>query len=173
MENGLTITHLQQIQLNLYIDVYRTTQIGRSIGKTMKDKDLYKRYKKALFSEIDTLCKKMDFKKLTNSDIRESIGKLSEKYDISFGQSQKAINVILKVHCKLYNRNNINQVKKELDCPLDSIVLKELGEKISLKKIIDKSAYCNYQDKIERRVEKYRIDFDDIYDKKHAKGFFN
>jgi len=163
---SLTIT-----QKSLYIVIYNATMIGRSIGKTINKNKLLS-YKQALFLEVVILCKKMDNRTLTNKNIINSIEKLSKKHIISFGQSQKAINVILKNHCLLFEKNNIHSIKKELDCPLDSIVLKHLNIKSSLTKM-NKTNYIKIQNDIQKNLKyKYKIDLDSIWDEQNINKIF-
>ena len=161
---SLTIT-----QKSLYIVIYNATMIGRSIGKSIGKNKLLS-YKQALFLEVVALCKKMDNRTLTNRNIINSIEKLCKKHTISFGQSQKAINVILKNHCLLFDKNNIHSIKKELDCPLDSIVLKHLNIKSSLTKM-NKTNYVKIQDGIQKKFE-YKIDLDNIWDEQNINKIF-
>ncbi|MCD6531190.1 hypothetical protein J7K99_01945, partial [bacterium] len=78
----------------------------------------------------------MEKSELTENNIIAAIESLSNEFGISFGQAQKPINVILKYHFYLTNGND--DIKKELHCPIDSVILKKLGigkSKISLTKI--------------------------------------
>ena len=99
--------------------------ISRSIGRTVKGQKNKKHFKLRLFKKLDNLTTLMDSKKLTENNILKAIENLANEFCISFGQAQKAINVILKYHFYLTNNKNI-QVKKALYCPLDSIILKSL-----------------------------------------------
>ena len=162
---------LKQTQKSLYIIIYNATMIGRSLGKTFKtnvDEEILM-YKQSLFNEIEKLCNKMDNETLTNQEIINTIEKLSLKFNISFGQSQKAINVILKYHYLLFH-NKSEPIKKELDCPLDSIVLKEIKRNISLTKI-DKSNYLDIQKDIQKK-NNYKIDFDIIWDEQNLNKIY-
>jgi len=83
---------------------------------------------------IKNLIKKVDNNSLKNKDIRNSIKELSEKANVSIGASQKSINVYLKVYCILANKSD--QIIEELDCPIDSFIMKENQiKKIPLKNI--------------------------------------
>jgi hypothetical protein len=107
---GLTIA-----QKSVYIIIYNATMIWRSIGKTITKNQILP-YKKALFKEVGILCAKMDKELLSNYDIVRAIEKLCNKFEkLSFGQSQKGINVILKYHFLLSHNNGA--IKMVLDCP--------------------------------------------------------
>jgi len=145
--------------------------ILRSIGKTLKvnsNQKSIKDYKIRLFQELDKLTLKLDQGQLDEPDIINSIQSLVDEFDISFGQAQKAVNVILKYHFHLFNGEN-KDIKSVLHCPLDSVILKHLfaGEKISLTDI-DRALYIIIQRLIEKKGET-KIDFDINWDIQHLK----
>jgi hypothetical protein len=141
--------------------------ISRSVGKTLKSinsKKTVKDFKRRVFREIESLTELMDNDKLSEKDIVNSIETLQKEFDISFGQAQKPINVLLKYHFYL-TRNNNSTIKKILHCPIDSKILEELKEEVSLAKL-NKEKYLELQEKIQKRCET-RIDFDTKWDEKH------
>mgnify|MGYP001614127137 FL=1 len=99
---------------------------------------------------IKNLINKIDGNSLTNEEVRKAIKELSEKSDVSIGASQKAINVYLKFYCILANKSD--EIIKELDCPIDSFVIKENKlSKVSLKNMNIK----NYEEMQNTLKEKY------------------
>jgi len=149
-------------QKSVYLIIFNATMIARSLGKTLKEEEL-KKYKVELFNQLDNLTGKIDNETLKESDILKAIEDLANQFNISWGQSQKAINVILKYHLLL---NSKQKSKSVLHCPLDSIILKELEIKpLSLAKM-DKNKYLEIQTKINERY-KDKIDFDIKWDKIH------
>jgi len=135
----------EKIKLSLLTEFANATQIyRRTIPKNKK-----KPYKENLKRLIKELIEKVDNNSIKNNDIRASILELSEKVGISVGASQKVINVYLKFYCVLGNKPKA--IIKELDCPIDSFVIKENKlKKISLKNIFLKD-YTEMQNILEKR----------------------
>lgn len=159
-------------QKSAYSILYNSTQIARSLGKLRyfkKNPRNLKTFKSDVFNEIEKLTKKIDSNKIKNDDIINSINTIHSRFSkkgVSFGQVQKPINVILKFHFYLCT-NKLDTTKKELDCPLDSTILGELGERVTLINM-DKSMYLQLQEKIllhKNNKYKTKIDVDEIYDK--------
>jgi hypothetical protein len=140
--------------------------IGRSLGRSISKKWRKQRiieFKKCVFNELDRLCRKMDNDTLTTRQIRNSIKRIDKIPNVSYGQAQKAINVILKYHYIIYHFGET--VGSRLDCPLDSFILKLLEENnIPLLKM-NYNCYC----RIQKKIQNPRIDFDDNWDKAHLK----
>ena len=160
---GLTIH-----QKSVYLMIFNATMISRSVGKNIKEGKSVKDFKVSTFQQIEKLIDKMERNELTESDILNAIENLSNEFGISFGQAQKPINVILKYHFYLMNGND--NIKKELHCPIDSVVLKEVGrDRISLTKI-HKEEYLKLQQEIKEKMERRgdtRIEFDTQWDEQH------
>ncbi|HBI81853.1 MAG TPA: hypothetical protein DDY04_07945 [Bacteroidales bacterium] len=155
-------------QKSVYLIIFNATMILRSVGKNIKADKSVKDFKVKVFKELENLTNKMDTGKLTEENIIYSIESLSNKFGISFGQAQKPINVILKYHFYL-TKNNDDHIKKTLHCPIDSIILKELGNSgISLTKIT-KDKYLGIQKEIENRCDT-RIEFDTQWDEQHLQA---
>lgn len=168
---GLTIH-----QKSVYLTIYNATMIARSIGKTFKRKfkkeeaeKKLKEFKIEVFKKLDNLTDLMNTNKLTEKHILTSIRKLKEKFNISFGQAQKPINVILKYHFYLAKGQD-NSMKKVLHCPIDSQKLPELNRSgVPLTKICEE-IYKEIQKKIEVKDEySAKIDLDNKYDEKSLK----
>ena len=153
---------LKTYQKSIYFILFNATMISRSVGKTIKGRKDMKYFKLRLFKKLDNLTTLMDNKKLTENNILKAIENLANEFRISFGQAQKAINVILKYHFYLTNNKNI-QVKNALYCPLDSIILKALKKRKFLTNI-NKEEYLEIQNEIAKRCFP-RIDFDEIWEK--------
>ena len=153
---------LKTYQKSIYFILFNATMISRSVGKTIKGRKDMKYFKLRLFKKLDNLTTLMDNKKLTENNILKAIENLANEFCISFGQAQKAINVILKYHFYLTNNKNI-QVKNALYCPLDSIILKALKKRKFLTNI-NKEEYLEIQNEIAKRCFP-RIDFDKIWEK--------
>jgi len=160
-------------QKSVYLIIFNATMISRSVGKSLKNnkklkgiKDL-KDFKVRVFEELNKLTDLMDKEKLIEENILKSIMILSDEFEISFGQAQKAINVILKYHFYL-TKNKNNNIKRILNCPIDSVILETLNKKgLSLTKINEKK-YLELQQEIETH-HSLRIEFDDQWDKQHLK----
>jgi len=162
-------------QKSVYLIIFNTTMISRSVGKTLKSnssKDMWN-FKVSTFRELENLTDKMDMGQLTENDILGSIRSLSDEFGISFGQAQKPIKVILKYHFYLI-RNEDTNTKRLLHCPIDyKVVLKELFKELGLPSSarpfltdIDEETYLAIQDLIQQRTET-RIDYDTVWDKQH------
>ncbi len=155
-------------QKSVYLIIFNATMILRSVGKSLKenksDKSV-KDFKIKVFKEISKLTDLMGKRVLKGDDILDSIKAISNDFQISFGQAQKPINVILKYHFYLTQIED-NRMKKALHCPIDSKILKALNRSgISLKKI-DKENYLKIQQEIENRTPT-KIEFDTLWDEQH------
>ncbi|MEK6891579.1 MAG: hypothetical protein AABX25_00170 [Nanoarchaeota archaeon] len=109
-----------------------------------------KNYQIKLKEIIMRLTKKVDSDSITNKDIRNAIIELRE-FCGSIGASQKAINVYLKFYSVISNKKDL--VLRELDCPIDSFVIK----KNKLKKIalsnLNLEDYEEMQNKLNQKYE--------------------
>jgi len=164
---------LSNEQKNVYLIIYNATMIARSLGKTFEDqKDLLKKFKKTVFNEVEQLTDKMDKHSLSEEAIINSIKKLKNTYNVSFGQAQKPINVLLKYHYYLYHTDN-KTILEVLHCPLDSVVLKRLGYRsynMLFLTDIEYDTYISLQNKIKKIAPyNYRLYFDRAWDEKHLK----
>jgi hypothetical protein len=158
-------------QKSAYLIILNATMILRSIGTTFKhnnDGKTLKEYKICLFKILCEIFNLIESNEFNENVLRNSIIELANQFSISIGQSQKPINVILKFHYYLNNINN-NDIKKQLDCPIDKIILKELGFTNLSLNAIDLEQYNKLQKIINERVQ-FRIDFDDIWDRQHLEA---
>jgi hypothetical protein len=114
------------------IDLVSPLGIRLSQGKTeMIGKKLEPpAIKKMIFDSILQLSDKADSGTLTNADIRQKILNLVADTGRSVGQFQMIINAYLKYYC-LLKWGEDKAIIKELDCPLDSIIVKQLWKYIS------------------------------------------
>jgi hypothetical protein len=84
-----------------------------------------------------------------------------------------AINVYLKYYCILTNKPE--EIIRELDCPLDSGIIKKFGErfeKIATLGDINFNLYMKFQNHLEKEGNGVRLKPDiEIYDKKRIKEF--
>lgn len=145
--------------------------ILRSIGKTINNKKKLANFKRNLFIVIESLINLMENKRLTDADIIDSISYLKSRFGISFGQTQKGINVVLKYHYRL-NEGKFKSCASILHCPLDSVVMKSLGESKKSLNSVNKKKYVDLQLKIlemNKVIGKYKIDYDDIWDIQNLK----
>ena len=155
-------------QKSVYLVILNATMILRSIGKTFKSNRMkLKTFKKELFKEVVNLTSRMERNILKEKDIIVSIERISKSCKISFGQSQKAINVLLKYHYYLYKRFLKDRVKVELHCPLDSFILDKLRIWESLTNI-GKEEYLLIRQKILKKKFP-RINFDKQWDEQHLR----
>jgi len=152
-------------QKSVYLIIFNATMISRSVGKSLKGNKNVKDFKIGVFKEIDKITDLMDRGKLTEDNILNSIQKLSNKFQISFGQAQKPINVILKYHYYL-TKSHDNQMKRILHCPIDSVILKALGIRGLSLTNINKKKYLEIQKEIQKRCF-FKIEFDTQWDEKH------
>ena len=153
-------------QKSLYIGLFNSTMIGRSVGKIFKkEHKSFKDFKLAILEESENLICKMEKKTLSEKDIIDSLDGIVERFKVSYGQAQKGINVILKYHYQLY-KNLKKYNGKALHCPLDSNILAELKIKDLPLSKIDKEKYLSIQNKI-ANLSDIRVDFDEKYEKKY------
>lgn len=123
MDYGTSLEIVKQVMIPAF---YNESQIGRSVRKKGKA------FKKVLFDTIMGLLSKVDDDILRNQDIREGIKYVAQKTGVSAGQSQKVINVYLKYYCILHGNKRLI---KELDCPLDSVIMKLVWSKMTEEEI--------------------------------------
>ena len=159
---------LSNIQKSVYLTILNATMVLRSIGKTLHSSVKLRKFKRRLFNKLDKLAGLLNTNKLTDSIILKSIETIANEFKISYGQSQKAINVILKYHFYLTNNASL-KMKKVLHCPIDSLILhKELDiYGLSLTKI-DKDKYIKIQKEIESKY-KTKIECDAAWDEEKLK----
>lgn len=153
----------------VYLIIFKAVMNPRALGESFPSHgraERVKRFRALVFTEIEHLCSRMQYESLQTSDIRKSIEHVSSASGISFGQAQKAINILMKYHYFLHDA--VSGAGAELDCPLDNVVLRELGERISLSKM-DRQRYVEIQEKI-AGVTARRIDFDRRWDEQHLRG---
>jgi hypothetical protein len=138
MTKQIEIKKMRDSAKNILVaSFYKETQVGRSIGLSKKKRLNFSR---ELLKSIIKLRKLVDNEKITNTDIRNEIRKLSERARVSIGQSQKVINVYLKFYCLFLGKPE--KILKELDCPLDSTTM---GKKQRMKYIRTMSEYIEWQ----------------------------
>lgn len=163
------IKRMRDYELDIFIATfYKETQVGRSISSSIR-KDRKKintrNFKNDLRQSINKLRNLVDKGTIKNIDIRNEIKKLSEYTGVSIGQSQKVINVYLKVYCLILNKPI--KILKELDCPLDSITM---GGKDKIKNVNTIEQYEEYQKEFEENYG-IRILKDVDYDEERLREF--
>ena len=159
---------LTTYEKSVYLDIFNESMNVRMLGESFPlhgRAERIKKFKWLVFAELEHLCSRMKFESLQTSDIRKSIEHVSTAAGVSFGQAQKAINVLLKYHYFLHDAES--GAGAELDCPLDSVVFRELGERISLSDL-GRDQYIAIQEKI-AGVSTRRIDFDRRWDEQQLK----
>jgi len=155
-------------QKSAYLIFFNATMISRSVGKNLKGNKTVKDFKIKVFEKVCMLTRKIDTATLAEDDIIDSINNLSKEFQISFGQAQKPINVILKCHFYL-TKNSDNNIKKILHCPIDSFNLKRLGRGGIYLTKINKEMYLELQKDIQKRSG-IKIEFDTEWDKQHLRS---
>ncbi len=155
-------------QKSVYLSVLNSTMILRSIGRSLRSKSRVKEFKIRIFKETEILINKIENSILSENDILDSIDKFCDEFSISFGQAQKAINVVLKYHYYMYEDYLDAEIKSVLHCPLDSKILNKLGINNKPLTKIGKKEYLDIQNRIYLR-EPTKIDFDKIYDIEYLK----
>lgn len=157
---------MRLLELELFvIEFNRASQLDRSISKnSCKPK---RGFREALLKTCLTLIKEMDDNTLSNVKIRKEIKTLSMRYDVSYGQAQKVVNVCLKQYMFLTQKY---EFAKELDCPLDSTTMK--GCKISHNRMssVNVSDYEKYQDLFSEKYE-LKLLKDKEYDKQRINNY--
>lgn len=161
---------------------YKEAQMGRSIGRGAQT------FKRELFNSIMTLRCKVDDGTLKNQNIRREIRELAKRTSVSVGQAQKVINVYLKYYCLL---RDITNLIVELDCPVDSGIIKAVLNQPSIKgkhgpksfanlhgatrlKNIDYPTYIFLQERLENMGSGVRLQRDiQSYDKKRIENFLS
>lgn len=153
---------------------YKEDQIGRSLGK--KDKKFKSKFKNNLYKSINKLADLADSNLLNNKDIRREIKNVAKKSNVSLGQSQKTINTYLKYYCVLTGKTQ--KIIKELDCPLDSNIIKKYKNidknlrEIKLKNLNDFKIYEKWQEHLKENGMGIRIEPDVlVYDKQRLDKF--
>jgi hypothetical protein len=178
-ETKCEIEKMREMELKLLIiEFNKASQLDRSFSKTQLSTKNKKKFRDELLEHCMCLMKNIDDGTLGNQVIRGTIEKLTkiDPKNISFGQAQKVINVVLKQYCFIMKKNNL---LKELDCPLDSTTMnvgsaakREYGiEHESLKRVNIKD-YEGYQDIFEKE-HGMRILRDREYDKERIQNFLN
>ncbi len=141
--------------------VSKSKSLGKKLSENYKNRKI-RIFRKETFSEFKKLIKKIDKNNLEQKHIHDSIKCISKNSHTSFGQAQKGLNVLLKYYCHLIYHNKRKRIVKELDCPLDSFILKELHQSIFLNHM-NEEMYMAIQKSIPTAS---RIVFDYRWDKK-------
>ena len=137
------LKEMRLLELKLLVIEYnRASQIDRSISKNSTK--VKSDFRKALLNTCIDLFNQIDDRSIKNDKIRQKIEMLSEKYKISYGQSQKVINVCLKQYMFI---TQAYKIARELDCPLDSITMKNAGIKNNKMISVSKKDYQKYKNK--------------------------
>lgn len=157
---------MRLLELKLFvIEFNRASQLDRSISKNPRKPS--PGFRKALVDTCLSLIQEMDDNVLTSENIRAGIKKLSTKYNVSYGQAQKVVNVCLKQYMFLTKKYEFASV---LDCPLDSTTMK--GCKISHNKMnsVNANDYEKYQNLFNDEFE-LKILKDVKYDEQRIKNY--
>ena len=166
MKDSNKLEKMRLLELKLFvIEFSRASQLDRSISKNSSKPKAG--FREGLVNTCLTLIEKMDDGTLSNKIIREKIKQLSQKYNVSYGQAQKVVNVCLKQYMFLTQKY---EFAKELDCPLDSTTMS--GCKISHNRMnsVDESDYKQYQSLFEQSYNP-RILKDKIYDNQRIDNY--
>lgn len=158
-------------QKSVNLIILNATMILRSIGQTLHRNNAVltvRDFKIQLFSKIENLTDLIETNEFTENVLINRITALANHFSISIGQSQKAINVILKYHYHLTGMNN-NEIKRALHCPIDSKILSVLEINNLSLNTIDIERYLEIQNTISQRID-YRVDFDVHWDRQHLEA---
>lgn len=160
---------LTMYQKSVYLIIFNATMISRSVGKSLKGNESksIRDFKIRVFEKLNRLTDLMNTDRLTEDNILDSIEELCDEFQISFGQAQKPINVILKYHFYLTKSEDAD-IKKILHCPIDSVILKTLNRRGIPLTRIDKEEYREIQQEIQNRCPS-RIEFDTRWDEQHLR----
>lgn len=156
-------------QKAIYLLVFNATMIMRSVGKTLRLKPEQRAFRQQVFQVVAQLANKMDRGELREPDILNAILTLAAESRVSVGQAQKPINVLLKYHYYLTGRKDAD-TRMVLHCPIDSVILKELGVIDRSLARMTKGRYLELQDLILERSScgahaPCRVDFDAAWDR--------
>lgn len=155
-------------QKSVYLLILNATMILRSIGKTLKQNTngrTLREFKICLFNKLENLVSLIETNQFNENILQNSITDLANQFSISIGQSQKAINVILKYHYHSAQINN-DEIKRHLHCPIDSKILEVLKIRNLKLNAIDLEKYIGLQNRISE-LSQFRVDFDDHWDRQH------
>lgn len=158
-------------QKSIYLLILNATMILRSIGRTLQNNNAgmtLREFKICLFSKLENLINLIETNQFNENTLLNSITDLANEFGISIGQSQKAINVILKYHYHSAQINN-DEMKRHLHCPIDSVILEKLGIANLRLNTIDLETYIGLQNRISESSQ-FRVDFDDIWDRQHLEA---
>lgn len=168
--NGRQKNEFEEMELlekKIFIIEYnKASQLDRSFAKSESvTPDIIRAFRENLLNACLRLMRLVERDELTNQMIRDEIRNLiDEGRNISFGQAQKVVNVVLKQYCFLLKKRNLYQ---ELDCPLDSTTM---GSRHTLKELTEEQ-YLEYQERFERENNGIRILADRVYDERREARF--
>jgi hypothetical protein len=161
-----TIDDLRLMEFKLFIiEFNKASQLDRSFSNSLSP-EIKVRFRTRLIDICLMLMEKIDKNEFSNKILREKIVELSNVHEnISIGQAQKVINVVMKQYCFLLGKSNLYT---ELDCPLDSTTMRHKNTM----KNLSMDDYLRYQVKFDEKYE-LRILADYVYDKKRLQTFLN
>lgn len=158
---------MRLFELKLFIiEFNKASQLDRSFGNSIS-KEIKQLFRNKLIETCLELMSLVDNGSFNNLILREHIRELKNLHlDISYGQAQKVINVVMKQYCFILNKK---ELYKELDCPLDSTTM---NKKNTMKKLTEEQ-YLDYQDNFKEKNNGIQILADQVYDSQRIKKFLN
>ncbi len=152
-------------ELKLFIiEFNKAAQLDRSFGQSLTHDEKIT-FRNALIDTCFDLMDLVDNDTFTNTILRNSIEELTTiSENISHGQAQKVVNVVLKQYCFILDKANLY---KELDCPLDSTTMRG---RHSMKNLT-REQYEAYQSEFEISHGGLRILEDMEYDTQRIQRF--
>ena len=156
---------MRTLELKLFIiEFNKASQLDRSFGKSLTRSEK-RTLRNVLIETCLDLMSMVDTDTFTKSALRNRIGMLMTiNENISYGQAQKVVNVVLKQYCFILGKVNLY---KELDCPLDSTTMRGRHSM----KDLTKEQYEAYQSEFEGRHDGLRILEDMAYDTQRIQTF--
>ena len=147
------LVNLTVEQKSVYLIILNASMVMRSVGKTLKDRKRQIAFKRTLHDAISSLMDAMKDRRFTNELLRGQISRLASDTGTSFGQAQKAINVILKYYYYLTPEIRCDPaLEREFDCPVDSKIQDDLKlQRVPLSRL-SLDVYEDIQNRIQKKM---------------------
>lgn len=161
------LEEMRLLELKLFIiEFNKASQLDRSFGKSIS-KEIKQLFRNKLIETCLELMSLVDNGRFNNLVLREHISELKNLHlDISYGQAQKVVNVVMKQYCFILNKK---ELYKELDCPLDSTTMKK---KHTMKRLTE-GQYLEHQNNFKVKNNGIPILEDQVYDSQRIEKFSN
>ena len=158
------IMEMRLMELKLFIiEFNKASQLDRSFMRSLLPETKVQ-FRTKLIDTCIELMGMIDKNTFTNEILRKKIDEIMKvDENISIGQAQKVVNVVMKQYCFILNKENLY---KELDCPLDRTTMRHKNTM----KTLSKNEYLKYQADFKDR-HGLRILADYVYDIQRLNNF--